>query len=81
MGRIQRNDGREILDLGFGGISASRAAVAAACVKAGNGWLILLRRRVFVRGETTSSGWWKVGHDACVGQADPSPLQRAGRSA
>lgn len=42
IGRIRRNDGREMIqDLGFDGVNTSRAAIAEACVKASNGWLIL----------------------------------------
>ena len=42
MGRIRRNDGREMVqDLGFDGVNASRGAIAAACVAASSGWLIL----------------------------------------
>lgn len=41
-GRIQRNDGREMIsDLGFDGINASRANIAAQCVAASSGWVIL----------------------------------------
>lgn len=42
MGRIQRNDGREMVqDLGFGGINTSRAEIARFCVGAARGWVIL----------------------------------------
>lgn len=42
MGRIQRNDGREMVDdLGFDGVNAGRAAIAAAAVSASSGWVIL----------------------------------------
>jgi site-specific DNA-methyltransferase (adenine-specific) len=42
MGRIQRTDGQQMVDdLGFDGINASRAEVAAACVAAARGWVIL----------------------------------------
>lgn len=42
MGRIRRNDGQEMVDdLGFDGINATRDEVAAALVKASNGWLIV----------------------------------------
>lgn len=42
MGSIRRNDGREMVqDLGFEGINASREDVAAALVKAAEGWLIV----------------------------------------
>ena len=42
MGRIQRNDGRVMVqDLGFDGINVTRQAVAAACVRASDGWVIL----------------------------------------
>lgn len=42
MGRIRRNDGREMVqDLGFDGVNASRADIASACVSASAGWVIL----------------------------------------
>lgn len=42
MGRIRRNDGREMIqDLGFDGINATRAEVAAALVTAATGWAIV----------------------------------------
>lgn len=42
MGRIRRNDGREMVDtLGFDGINATRPDVAAAVVSAASGWCIL----------------------------------------
>ena len=42
MGRIQRADGREMVqDLGFDGINLSRSSIATACVEASAGWVIL----------------------------------------
>lgn len=42
MGRIQRNDGREMVqDLGFAGINADRSAIASAIVKASSGWALV----------------------------------------
>ncbi len=42
MGRIRRNDGREMVqDLGFDGVNTDRADIAAACVAASSGWVIL----------------------------------------
>jgi site-specific DNA-methyltransferase (adenine-specific) len=42
IGRIRRNDGREMIqDLGFDGVNSGRAAMATACVEASAGWLIL----------------------------------------
>lgn len=42
MGRIQRNDGRAMVqELGFDGVNAGRAAIAAAAVQASSGWVIL----------------------------------------
>ncbi len=42
MGRIRRNDGREMVqDLGFDGVNAGRAEIASACVKSAKGWVIL----------------------------------------
>lgn len=42
MGRIRRNDGRDMVqDLGFAGINHTRDEVAASLVKASSGWVIL----------------------------------------
>jgi len=42
VGRIRRNDGREMVDdLGFSGINSRRADVSLACVKISSGWTIL----------------------------------------
>lgn len=42
MGRIRRNDGREMVqDLGFEGVNTGRAEIASACVAAAKGWVIL----------------------------------------
>lgn len=42
IGRIRRNDGREMIqDLGFGGINATRDEVAEILVAASSGWLIV----------------------------------------
>lgn len=42
IGRIRRSDGREMIqDLTFAGVNADRASIAAACVRASAGWVIL----------------------------------------
>lgn len=42
IGRIRRNDGREMIqDLGFDGVNASRAAISSVCVGVSTGWVIL----------------------------------------
>lgn len=42
IGRIRRNDGREMIqDLGFDGINASRSDVAKMIVEASNGWALV----------------------------------------
>lgn len=42
MGRIRRNDGRAMVqDLGFDGINLTRTEIAAACVEASSGWVLL----------------------------------------
>ena len=42
VGRIRRNDGREMIKtLGFDGINSSRRDIAQACVRASGGWVIL----------------------------------------
>jgi site-specific DNA-methyltransferase (adenine-specific) len=42
IGRIRRNDGREMIDdLGFDSVNADRSDLAKACVAASTGWVIL----------------------------------------
>ena len=42
MGRIRRTDGQAMVQtLGFDGVNADRASIAAACVAAASGWVIL----------------------------------------
>lgn len=42
VGRIRRNDGREMIsDLGFDGINAGRAAIAKAIAEASKGWALI----------------------------------------
>lgn len=42
IGRIRRNDGREMVqDLGFAGINATRADIARAIVASSNGWALI----------------------------------------
>jgi site-specific DNA-methyltransferase (adenine-specific) len=42
IGRIRRNDGREMIQsLGFDGVNSSRAEIAELCVNVSNGWVIL----------------------------------------
>ena len=42
IGRIRRNDGQVMIsDLGFDGVNADRASIAAHCVAASSGWVIL----------------------------------------
>lgn len=41
-GRIRRNDGQKMVEtLGFEGVDAGRSDIAAACVEASSGWVIL----------------------------------------
>ncbi len=42
IGRIRRNDGREMIqDLGFGGINSSRADIASSIVNISKGWALI----------------------------------------
>jgi site-specific DNA-methyltransferase (adenine-specific) len=42
VGRIRRNDGREMIQsLGFDGVNADRATIARLCVESSRGWVIL----------------------------------------
>jgi len=77
IGRIRRTDGREMIaDLGFAGVNASRSAIAAACVKASSGWLILFTLAEGVRAWRddiqAAGGKW----DTCLAWVKPDASPR-----
>ena len=77
VGRIRRNDGREMVaDLGFAGVNSRRAAIAAACVAASRGWLILFSLAEGVRAWRdeiqAAGGKW----DTCLAWVKPDASPR-----
>ncbi len=77
MGRIRRNDGREMVnDLGFDGVNASRADITKAVVQASKGWAILFTLAEGVRAwrdELQSSG---AKYDTCLAWVKPDSTPR-----
>jgi site-specific DNA-methyltransferase (adenine-specific) len=77
IGRIRRSDGREMVqDLGFEGINASRAVVAAECARLSNGWAILFTLAEGVRAwrdELQSAG---AKYDTCLAWVKPDSTPR-----
>ena len=77
IGRIRRNDGREMIQsLGFEGVNADRSKIAAACVNASNGWLILFTLAEGVRAwrdEVQAAG---AKYDTCLAWVKPDASPR-----
>ena len=77
IGRIRRNDGREMVqDLGFEGINANRSEVAAECVRLASGWTILFTLAEGVRAwrdELQAAG---AKYDTCLAWVKPDSTPR-----
>lgn len=77
VGRIRRNDGREMIaDLGFEGINVVRSEVAKLCVEASSGWLILFTLAEGVRAwrdEIQAAG---AKYDTCLAWVKPDAAPR-----
>lgn len=77
IGRIRRNDGREMIqDLGFAGVNGIRAEIAKLCVGASEGWLILFTLAEGVRAWRddiqAAAGKW----DTCLAWIKPDSAPR-----
>lgn len=77
VGRIRRNDGREMIaDLGFAGVNADRGAIAHECVRISQGWCILFTLAEGVRAwrdELQSCG---AKYDTCLAWVKPDSTPR-----
>lgn len=77
IGRIRRNDGREMIsDLGFDGVNSSRSEIAKECVRLSNGWAILFTLAEGVRAwrdELQSNG---AKYDTCIAWVKPDSTPR-----
>lgn len=77
IGRIRRNDGREMIaDLGFEGINAVRTTVAALCVEASQGWLILFTLAEGVRAWRDDIQAAGGKYDTCLAWIKPDAAPR-----
>lgn len=77
VGRIRRNDGREMIaDLGFDGINAVRAEVAAQCVEASNGWCILFTLAEGVQAWRDALQAAGAKYDTCCAWVKPDSAPR-----
>jgi site-specific DNA-methyltransferase (adenine-specific) len=77
IGRIRRNDGREMIqDLGFAGINAVRADIAKLCVTASTGWLILFTLAEGVRAWRDDIQAAKAKWDTCLAWIKPDSAPR-----
>lgn len=77
MGRIRRNDGREMVQtLGFEGVNSSRAQIVEKVVELSNGWAILFTLAEGVRAwrdELQKSG---AKYDTCLAWVKPDSTPR-----
>lgn len=77
IGRIRRNDGREMIaDLGFSGINAVRADVARLCVEKTSGWLILFTLAEGVRAWRDDIQAAGAKYDTCCAWVKPDSAPR-----
>lgn len=77
IGRIRRTDGREMVqELGFEGINATRAEVAAECVRLSNGWCILFTLAEGVRAWRDELQAVGAKYDTCLAWIKPDSTPR-----
>lgn len=77
IGRIRRNDGREMIsDLGFEAINDVRSTVARLCVDASGGWLILFTLAEGVRAWRDDIQAAGAKYDTCLAWVKPDAAPR-----
>jgi site-specific DNA-methyltransferase (adenine-specific) len=77
IGRIRRNDGREMVaDLGFAGVNADRAQIAAECVRISQGWTILFTLAEGVRAWRDDLQAAGAKYDTCLAWVKPDSTPR-----
>lgn len=77
IGRIRRNDGREMIsDLGFEGVNADRAAIARECVRISQGWCILFTLAEGVRAWRDELQACGAKYDTCLAWVKPDSTPR-----
>lgn len=77
IGRIRRNDGREMIaDLGFEGINATRHDIAHLCVEASRGWCLLFTLAEGVREWRDALQAAGAKYDTCCAWVKPDSAPR-----
>lgn len=77
MGRIRRNDGREMVqDLGFEGVNATRADIVKKVVELSNGWAILFTLAEGVRAWRDELQKCGAKYDTCLAWVKPDSTPR-----
>jgi len=77
IGRIRRNDGREMIaDLGFAGVNADRAEIARECVRVSQGWCILFTLAEGVRAWRDELQACGAKYDTCLAWVKPDSTPR-----
>lgn len=77
IGRIRRNDGREMVaTLGFEGVNADRATIAAECVRVSQGWCILFTLAEGVRAWRDELQAVGAKYDTCLAWVKPDSTPR-----
>lgn len=77
IGRIRRNDGREMIaDLGFAGVNSIRADIARVCVSVSQGWLILFTLAEGVRAWRDDIQEAGAKYDTCLAWVKPDSAPR-----
>jgi site-specific DNA-methyltransferase (adenine-specific) len=77
IGRIRRNDGREMItDLGFDGINSTRGVISRICVEKSSGWLILFTLAEGVRAWRDDIQAAGAKYDTCLAWIKPDAAPR-----
>jgi site-specific DNA-methyltransferase (adenine-specific) len=77
IGRIRRNDGREMIaDLGFDGVNSSRADIVKAVVEKSKGWAILFTLAEGVRAWRDELQACGAKYDTCIAWVKPDSTPR-----
>lgn len=77
VGRIRRADGRVMVqNLGFGGVNADRAAIAAECARISQGWCILFTLAEGVRAWRDELQAVGAKYDTCLAWVKPDSTPR-----
>lgn len=77
IGRIRRNDGREMIDeLGFDGVNGIRPEIVSNCVRLSSGWVILFTLAEGVREWRDELQFCGAKYDTCLAWVKPDAAPR-----